>query len=94
MMCPASALQCNGCSVLALLSLQHISFSHNSRRLLPRLQLDPAAAAEFAELQVHLYAEYAPQQLLEFLSVSQYYPLEAALEVVTQKGMVPEQVSR
>jgi len=57
-----------------------------------RAQVDPAAASEFHELQVVLTADYAPARLLELLSSSQWYPLEAALEICEQRGLVDEQV--
>jgi hypothetical protein len=41
---------------------------------------------------VHLYADYAPKLLMDFLQGSQTYPLEAALEVAAARGMVDEQV--
>ena len=56
------------------------------------LQLDPSAAAEFAELQLHLYADYAPAALMDFLVGSQYYPLEVALDITRDRDMVQEQV--
>lgn len=43
-------------------------------------------------MQVELYADYAPQQLMSFLVSSQWYPLEAALQVCTARGLVREQV--
>ncbi len=30
-------------------------------------QADSSAAAEYAELQLHLYADYAPKRLMDFL---------------------------
>jgi hypothetical protein len=56
------------------------------------LQVDTSAAGEYAELCVHLYADYCPARLMDFLQGSQTYPLEAALEVAEQRGMVDEQV--
>lgn len=43
-------------------------------------------------MQVELYADYAPGQLMGFLVSSQWYPLEAALGVCEQRGLVREQV--
>ena len=43
-------------------------------------------------MQVELYADYAPGQLMAFLVSSQWYPLEAALGVCEQRGLVREQV--
>jgi hypothetical protein len=45
-----------------------------------------------ARRQVVLTADYAPGRLLELLSSSQWYPLEAALEICEQRGLVDEQV--
>lgn len=56
------------------------------------VQVDSAAAGEYAELCVHLYADYCPARLMDFLQGSQTYPLESALEVAEQRGMVDEQV--
>ncbi len=55
-------------------------------------QVDPSAGADYAELQVHLYADYAPQLLADFLAGSQSYPLESALEICEARGLVDEQV--
>ena len=41
---------------------------------------------------MELYAEFAPEQLLAFLSASQSYPLEAALQACKAAGLVREQV--
>jgi len=43
-------------------------------------------------LQVELYADYAPGQLMAFLVSSQWYGLEEALQVCEQRGLVREQV--
>ena len=43
-------------------------------------------------VQVELYAEYAPAQLMALLVSSQWYPLEGALGVCQQRGLVREQV--
>lgn len=58
------------------------------------MQVDPVAVCEYAELCVHLYADYCPGRLMDFLQGSQTYPLEAALEVAQQRGLIDEQVSR
>lgn len=42
--------------------------------------------------QLSLYGKYAPQQLLAFLKGSPHYPLELALEVCREHGLVEEQV--
>jgi hypothetical protein len=57
------------------------------------LQVEPAAVSDYAELCVHLYADYCPGRLMDFLQGSQTYPLEAALEVAQQRGLIDEQVS-
>lgn len=54
-------------------------------------QADTSAASEYAELCVHLYADYCPARLMDFLQGSQAYPLEAALEVAQQQGLIDEQ---
>lgn len=59
----------------------------------PILQVEPAAVSDYAELCVHLYADYCPGRLMDFLQGSQTYPLEAALEVAQQRGLIDEQVS-
>ena len=46
----------------------------------------------FCMLQVELYAEYAPSQLLAFLVSSQSSRLEAALELCEARSLVREQV--
>jgi len=43
-------------------------------------------------VQVELYADYAPGQLMAFLVSSQWYGLEGALQVCEQRGLVREQV--
>jgi len=43
-------------------------------------------------LQIQLTADYAPSTLMDFLTASQYYPLEAALAICQRRGMVSEQV--
>ncbi len=42
--------------------------------------------------QVKLTADYAPAKLMEFLTASQYYPLEGALAICQRRSMVAEQV--
>ena len=44
--------------------------------------------------QVQLTADYAPAKLMELLTASQFYPLEAALSICQRRGMVSEQVRR
>lgn len=39
-----------------------------------------------------MYAEFAPSELLPFLTTSQHYPLEAAYEVVDSHGLLHESV--
>lgn len=55
-------------------------------------QKDQTAGADYHSLQVELYAEYAPSQLMGLLVSSQWYPLEGALRVCQQRGLVREQV--
>jgi vacuolar protein sorting-associated protein 41 len=43
-------------------------------------------------LQVEVYAEYAPDQLLPFLQSSKQFNKEAALQVCKDRGLVREQV--
>uniref|UniRef100_A0A7R9YQY0 Vps41 beta-propeller domain-containing protein n=1 Tax=Chlamydomonas euryale TaxID=1486919 RepID=A0A7R9YQY0_9CHLO len=56
------------------------------------LSADASAAIEYHELQVQLTADFAPGKLMEFLAASQYYPLEGALTICQQRGLVAEQV--
>ncbi|GAX72786.1 hypothetical protein CEUSTIGMA_g242.t1 [Chlamydomonas eustigma] len=56
------------------------------------MELDASAASDYHELQVQLTADYAPSKLMEFLTASQYYPLEAALAICQRRNMVSEQV--
>ncbi len=44
--------------------------------------------------QVKLYAEFDPSRLLSFLMASQSYPLEPALRVCQEQGLIREQVAR
>ncbi|GFH33714.1 uncharacterized protein HaLaN_33123, partial [Haematococcus lacustris] len=41
---------------------------------------------------VHLTADYAPHRLLPLLAASQHVPLEAALAICEERGLVAEQV--
>ena len=41
--------------------------------------------------QVELYAEFEPDRLLQFLAASQSYPLEPALAVAQDRGLIREQ---
>lgn len=43
-------------------------------------------------LQVKLYAEYAPERLIDFLRVSSQYNLEQAYKICTDRDLVPEMV--
>jgi hypothetical protein len=58
------------------------------------LQVEASAVSDYAELCVHLYADYCPSRLMDFLQGSQTYPLEAALEVAQQRNLIDEQVIR
>lgn len=53
---------------------------------------DATAASEFHGLQVGLYAEFAPAQLMSFLVSSQSYALGEAYELCAAAGLVREQV--
>ncbi|CAH1788445.1 unnamed protein product [Owenia fusiformis] len=53
---------------------------------------DPHSGQDFHELQVKLYAEYDRTKLLSFLRSSNYYPLQKAMEVCTQRKFIPEMV--
>ncbi|ELU45698.1 vacuolar assembling protein VPS41 [Rhizoctonia solani AG-1 IA] len=46
---------------------------------------DPQHASEYADVQVELFAEFAPEKLIDFLRASSYYNLEV-------RDLVPEQV--
>ena len=49
-------------------------------------------ASEFHSLQLELYAVNQPEKLLDFLKISTFYPLEKALHVCEECGLVREQV--
>ncbi|KZV75346.1 vacuolar protein sorting-associated protein 41 [Peniophora sp. CONT] len=53
---------------------------------------DPQLTADFADTQVKLYAEYAPDKLIDFLRVSSQYNLEQAYKICTDRDLVPEMV--
>ncbi|PSC74814.1 vacuolar sorting-associated 41-like protein [Micractinium conductrix] len=53
---------------------------------------DSQQGAEFAELQVELYAEFEPKRLLHFLMASPSYPLERAYQVCERRGLTREMV--
>ncbi|VDC00011.1 unnamed protein product, partial [Peniophora sp. CBMAI 1063] len=53
---------------------------------------DPQLTADFADTQVKLYAEYAPERLVDFLRVSSQYNLEQAYKICTERDLVPEMV--
>ncbi|TFK69442.1 vacuolar assembling protein VPS41 [Pluteus cervinus] len=53
---------------------------------------DPHLVANFADLQVKLYAQHAPTRLVDFLRASSSYSLEAAYKVCEEKEFVPEMV--
>lgn len=48
--------------------------------------VDPSKAAVFHPMQVSLYAEYAPDKLLQFLKESSSYSLDNALEELSRHG--------
>lgn len=53
---------------------------------------DPHLGFEFHNLQVELYAAYAPAKLIDFLRASNYYSLEKAYRTCEQRDLVPEMV--
>lgn len=53
---------------------------------------DSNIGEEYHGLQVKLYAQYQPEKLLSFLRNSNYYPLQAALEVCQMHHLTPEMV--
>ncbi|KAI0265207.1 vacuolar assembling protein VPS41 [Gloeopeniophorella convolvens] len=53
---------------------------------------DAHLIADFADTLVELYAEYAPAKLIDFLRASNYYNLEAAYKICTERDLVPEMV--
>ncbi|KAI0351535.1 vacuolar protein sorting-associated protein 41 [Trametes cingulata] len=53
---------------------------------------DPHLTSAYADTQVKLYAEYAPRSLIDFLRASNYYNLEAAYNVCSERDLVPEMV--
>ncbi|KAF9186758.1 Vacuolar protein sorting-associated protein 41 [Haplosporangium sp. Z 767] len=53
---------------------------------------DPHLGFEFHNLQVELYAAYAPGKLIDFLRASNYYSLEKAYHTCEQRDLVPEMV--
>ncbi|KII94565.1 hypothetical protein PLICRDRAFT_97705 [Plicaturopsis crispa FD-325 SS-3] len=53
---------------------------------------DPQLAANFADAQVKLYAEYATPRLIDFLRASNSYNLEEAYKVCTERDLVTEMV--
>eukprot|EP01026_Neomeris_dumetosa_P073928 TRINITY_DN7654_c0_g1_i1.p2 TRINITY_DN7654_c0_g1~~TRINITY_DN7654_c0_g1_i1.p2 ORF type:complete len:432 (-),score=50.12 TRINITY_DN7654_c0_g1_i1:261-1556(-) len=55
-------------------------------------EIDKTAAAEFHDLQVDLYADYEPENLMEFLKSSQYYRLEQAHATCMKRGFTEEMV--
>lgn len=55
-------------------------------------QKDPHKGQQYHGLQVQLYAQYAPQDLLSFLKSSSYYPLQRALEECQSRNFVRETV--
>ncbi|KAI9069075.1 vacuolar protein sorting-associated protein 41 [Trametes sanguinea] len=55
-------------------------------------QKDPHLTSTYADIQVKLYAEYAPRRLIDFLRASNYYNLEEAYNVCSERDLVPEMV--
>jgi len=62
------------------------------RYLAALFERDPTDGGDYHALMVESHAEYEPQKLMRFLTSSQFYPLEGALEVCRRKHMVKEQV--
>ncbi|KAG8929405.1 Vacuolar protein sorting-associated protein 41, partial [Tulasnella sp. 418] len=53
---------------------------------------DPQLAADFADIQLQLYAEYAPPRLIDFLRASNNYSLEKAYQICKARDLVLEMV--
>ncbi|KAF9535140.1 vacuolar assembling protein VPS41 [Crepidotus variabilis] len=53
---------------------------------------DPHLSSSFADLQVKMYADFAPPRLIDFLRFSSSYDLEAAFEICKAQDLVPEMV--
>ncbi|CUA69567.1 Vacuolar protein sorting-associated protein 41 homolog [Solanum lycopersicum] [Rhizoctonia solani] len=53
---------------------------------------DPQHASEYADVQVELFAQFAPDRLIDFLRASSYYNLEVAFRICDKRDLVPEQV--
>ncbi|KZT70226.1 vacuolar protein sorting-associated protein 41 [Daedalea quercina L-15889] len=53
---------------------------------------DPHLTSAFADMQVKLCAEHAPDRLIAFLRSSNYYSLEEAYNICNERDMVPEMV--
>ncbi|KAF9498914.1 vacuolar assembling protein VPS41 [Pleurotus eryngii] len=53
---------------------------------------DPYLTADFADIQVKLYAEYATLRLIDFLRASNYYNLENAYNICKGRDLVTEMV--
>lgn len=53
---------------------------------------DPHLTSDYADIQVKLYAEFAPKRLIDFLRSSNYYNFERAYKVCEDRDLVPEMV--
>ncbi|KAG0031903.1 Vacuolar protein sorting-associated protein 41 [Podila clonocystis] len=53
---------------------------------------DPHLGSDFHDLQVELYADYAPGKLIDFLRASNYFSLEKAYRTCEKRDLVPEMV--
>ncbi|PCH40689.1 hypothetical protein WOLCODRAFT_117498 [Wolfiporia cocos MD-104 SS10] len=53
---------------------------------------DPHFTSDFADIQVKLYADFAPNRLVDYLRASNYYSLEEAYNICNERDMVPEMV--
>ncbi|OLY84848.1 Vacuolar protein sorting-associated protein 41-like protein [Smittium mucronatum] len=53
---------------------------------------DPNLCDQFADMQVELYAEYSPSELLRYLRSSTLYSLAKASQICESRGLVPETI--
>ncbi|KDN51156.1 hypothetical protein RSAG8_00785, partial [Rhizoctonia solani AG-8 WAC10335] len=53
---------------------------------------DPQHVSDYADVQVELFAQFAPDRLIDFLRGSSYYNLEVAFRICDKRDLVPEQV--
>ena len=67
-------------------------FSFLLHRYLRLLENDQNQPDLYNDLRVKLYAEYEPENLLNYLRVNQSYQTQKALDVCQERGLVNEQV--